>query len=542
MNASEREVGAVAERARPADAATRRRRVVLLVGFALFLVVGLLAFDDYGLGWDDGTSRAATGQVNWNFVTRGVSKTLLEGNEKYHGPAYELFLLVVEKALFLEDVRAVYLVRHLVLFLTFALAVAAFHGVALRALGRPWIAAAACLMLVLSPRIFAEAFVNSKDLVFLSFSIFAAWTLFRALERPSLGRVALHALVCALLVDIRILGILHVATSLACFGVQALRGPRAAWQRSAAHAAVYVALTAGLVVLFWPVLWLGPWQHFRAALEEMSRYHWEGLVLHAGRRVKSTELPWHYLPCWIFLTTPLLYSALFLGGVAHLARALLACLARPRERLSSLDLRWAAIAAYGFAPVLSVIALGSVVYDGWRHVYCVYPFLLLFAARGLDALCEPGRFPSAVARATLAVLALNSLWVAAEMVRAHPHQNVWFNAIARVAFRPLGEQFELDYWGVAYRQGLERVLELEPRPLPVRVAARNWACEMNFSILEAADRERLTFVEDRGDCDYYLTNFRRADAAEPEEPPAERRVHAIVVGGVPILAVYRMRP
>lgn len=521
---------------------SRGLRVALLVGLAVLLAVGLFAFDDYGLGWDDRTSRGATAQVNWNFMTRGVSKPLLEGNEKYHGPAFELLLLAIEKALFVKDLRAVFLLRHLTMFLTFALAVVAFHGIALRVLARPWTALFAAASLVLSPRIFAESFVNSKDLAFLSFSILAAWSLFRALERPTIARIALHALLVAWLVDVRILGILHVPVTLGCFAVQALREGRASHLIWAARTAGFSVLTAGLVVLFWPVLWLGPWHHFRSALEEMSYYHWVGLVLYSGSRVMSTDLPWHYLPVWIFITTPLLYSALFFVGNPRQSVAVAGALTRPSSWIASLDLRWGAIAAYGFGPVLSVIALESVVYDGWRHVYCVYAFLVLFAARGLEFLVEAGRMHKLVAPSVLALVLLNGAWVAVETARTHPHQNVYFNEFARARWRPIGQHFELDYWGVAYRQGLEHVLALVPRPQLIRIAARNPACEINLSILEAADRERIEYVKSQADADWYLSNFRHINDDEPIDPPDELKVHEVTVSGEPILAIYRMKP
>jgi hypothetical protein len=517
-----------------------------------FLLAGVLAFDDYGLGWDDGTSRAATGQVNWNFMTRGVSKTLLEGNEKYHGPAYELFLLALEKVLFLDDLRSIYQMRHMAMFLTFALAVAAFHDLARRLLARrgaPWRRARSWCSPRASSRVLRQLEGPGLPVLLDPGRLDAP----ARPEKPSAARLGLHALAVAWLIDIRILGVLHAAVTAAAFAVEALRGGRAAWPRWIARSLLSLALCAGLVVLFWPVLWLGPWQHFRAALQEMSQYHWEGLVLYAGERVRSTELPWHYLPCWIFVTTPLLYTALFGVGVARQCLWALEGLLRPgaapdgghrglASRLARLDTRWIAVAAFGFAPVLSVIALGSVVYDGWRHVYCVYPFLVLFAARGLEFLTEPGLLPRPVGRALLLVFAGNALVVGSQMAQSHPHQNVYFNEFAKAHWQPMGAHFELDYWGVAYRQGLEAVLALKPRPQRIRVAARNYACKMNFSILEAADRERLTYVESRAECDYYLSNFRRADAAEEDDPPEERKVHEIVVGGVPILAVYRMGP
>jgi hypothetical protein len=63
-------------------------------------------------------------------------------------------------------------------------------------------------LLVFSPRIFAEAFHNYKDLVFMNLFAVGAYTLTRLLRRPTAKRAAVHALVTALATDVRIMGLL----------------------------------------------------------------------------------------------------------------------------------------------------------------------------------------------------------------------------------------------------------------------------------------------------------------------------------------------
>lgn len=520
----------------------RREGRVILGAFALLLLAGLFAFKDYGLGWDDWTCRASSGQVNWNYITRGVTKPLLEGNEKYHGPAYELFLLVLEKVLFIKDIRNVYLMRHAAMFLTFFLATIAFFRIARRALGHDLYALCACAMLVLSPRIFQEAFINSKDLAFLSFFIFAAWSLFRLLEKQSYFNVALHALICGLLIDIRLIGLLAPAVTVACLCVLAVRQGSARLAANAAKLSSYLALCTGFVVLFWPVLWLGPWFHFSAALEEMRKYHWEGFVLYMGANIKSTELPWHYLPYWIFITTPLLYTALWACGAVALFGSTIAKLRRASDYVRTLELEWLAIVAFFAGPLGAVIVLHSVVYDSWRHVFCVYPFFILIAAYGIKRLVEGRgalRMPAGI---LVVVLAVNSCAVAWFMVQNHPHQNVYFNGLAQLVHKPLEKNFELDYWGLSYRQGLEHILELEPYPNKFKIAAEDYSCKVNLNILESRDRERIEFVDDRSDANYFLTNYRGTNGEYPAVAPYDDKVFKIVVCDVPILGVYRMKP
>jgi len=59
-----------------------------------------------------------------------------------------------------------------------------------------------------SPRIFADAFFNSKDIPFLAVFIINIHTMMRLFDRPTWSRALCHALVSGILIAIRVLGLL----------------------------------------------------------------------------------------------------------------------------------------------------------------------------------------------------------------------------------------------------------------------------------------------------------------------------------------------
>src|SRR5262249_26231987 len=159
--------------------------------------------------------------------------------------------------------------------------------------------------LVLSPRIFADAFYNSKDLAFLCGFLFSLATLQRFLRKMDWRSACLHALSCAFMIDIRLMGVIVPALTIAV--------PTGVWLTSFRHRPavqfrlvpllVYAVALIAFTILFWPILWRDPVGHFRGAWEEMSRYPWDRNVLYRGEQIPATALPWHYNPVWILLTT-----------------------------------------------------------------------------------------------------------------------------------------------------------------------------------------------------------------------------------------------
>jgi hypothetical protein len=450
------------------------------------------------------------------------------------GPFFELVLAGSERALGLEDSRAIYLMRHRVTFLAFWCGVAAFFLLLRRAFGDGRLALLGACTLALTPRLFADSFYNSKDAVLLSLFVVSAWTLLRLLDKKTLGAALAHALACAATIDVRLVGLLLVGLTLLFLGLEivAQRTHESGRRRVGLAAGVYAVSLGAFVVLLWPQLWDAPATRLLDALFRLgeARQINNAFALYRGSFLSVKELPWHYLPTWIGITIPPVIGAFCVVGLGFAIRAFV--------KTSPLDPANRAILLLlllAFLPIAFVIVFRPILYDGWRHFYFVYPPLVAVAMFGVRELAShPAMRVWAPAMALVGVA--HCLFV---VVSHHPHQQVYFNALAP---KDLERQFELDYWGLSYRDGLTEVLRREPVGT-VRVAVAAVPGRLNALILPKEQRDRLRFRPVR-DAKYLLSNHRRPEDLErflAHEAPYVNEVHAVRVGGVHVLGVYELR-
>jgi hypothetical protein len=534
---------AVAAAARGARPFLRdRRHVVEAACLAALLATGAVVLDDFGVAWDE-TVQHEIGTLNYLYLSQGSTRLFNPGfAERHYGPAFELMLVLIEKQLQLHDSRAVFLVRHGATFLLFCVGVAFFYRLCVRHF-RSWptaIFASSCL--VLSPRIFADSFYNSKDLPFLSVFVISIYTLVRFLDEGTARRAFWHALSSAVLVDIRIAGLLVPAMTLFLGTAELLfaKDPnRSPWRR-AAVLSMYAAILAALTVAFFPFLWRSPLDHFVEVLAKMSRFPFGSPVRYLGRELPPEALPWHYLPVWIGVTTPLAYLGLFLAGLVAITGS---CLRKPARLIGDPECRnnllWI---GWCLVPIALVAATGAIVYDGWRHLYFVYPGLLMIAVTGARRIAGAlrKRLPSGLDASASGLAGVLWLLVVAEplvfMVRYHPYGNVFFNRLAGHGMKTVRDRFEVDYWGLSYRRGLEYVLRHDARDT-ISVRLRPGRVDVSTAILPAAQRRRLRFAARGRDADYLLTNY-RWHGAEYQSP---REVYSVRIGDASIMTVYAVR-
>lgn len=470
--------------------------------FILFLFIGLFIYDDYGLSFDEAVQRSENGYVNYNYILTGNDSVLRNSPEKYHGPAFEIFLVFIEKAFNLTDDRDIFLNRHLCTFLLFFAGVIFFYLLARNYFNSKTAALFSCVMLVLSPRIFAESFYNCKDIAFLSVFIISIYFLTRFLKKQDFFSASLHALFTGILIDIRITGVIvPVFTVIFFLADKNFKVNTEKLITSSAYLLQYLFLSGIFIALFWPVLWKDTVTHFMAALSEMSKFPWHGDVMYMGKVYLADDLPWHYLPVWIFISTPFIYCILFCSGVLFIAIRLLKSPVKfyKEERESLIFFSWF------FVPLFTVILLGSVVYDGWRHLYFIYPAFVLLAVRGfywlINFFGEKGYVVGT--RILKAATVLSVIYGAVIIIISHPYQNVYFNFLAG---NPEGK-FERDYWGLSFRTGLEHILEADTSRI-IMFTGSNSDVALNWRILPQKDRDRLVYTNYFEFADYYLDNFR----------------------------------
>ncbi len=512
----------------------KRAAIVFFIGL---LSVGCFTFSDYGISVDEGVQRDLIGIANYNFIKTGNSEEFLTSFNKYHGPVFEIFLYATEKLFNVTDSRTIFLLRHGLNFFVFFIGTLFFYLLGLKIFKKHSIALLCCVMLVVSPRIFADSFYDSKDVILLSFCIIASYTAFIFIERQTLWSAFIHALCCGIVLDIRIIGLL---IPLATFYLYAMQE-----KRKIIPLLFFISYSLLFTIAFWPVLWINPVYHFMEAFKQMSHYPLDIAVLYRGDFISTIKLPWHYLPVWMAITTPVLYIVLFLIGVFFAIKNSFVSF------LSTLPIHF--FLFIFAAPILAVIVLKSVVYDAWHHVFFVYPFFLLIAVYGFTQLIQVVKNKFTV-KIIFGSTIISIVFALIFMVANHPFQNVYFNFLAGKNIR---QNFELDYAGLSYKQGLEYILATD-KSKHIYIASDIGICVLNFGIIPIEDRERLVWttdlklnfgripVEDRNparlaeelkSADYFLTNFRW----HPNDYNIGTSVFKIMVGDEKIMEVRKLK-
>jgi hypothetical protein len=494
---------------------------------ALLVLVGAALYRGYGLTWDE-PSNHYNGAVNLTLILEAVlPKALLHrimpADARLHpadvwpgfdhGVAFELPAALLGRLLYPGNPAGYYRLRHLLVFLVFAGGLVVLYRLArLRYPTARWLPLLAAGALVLSPRFFAEAFYNGKDISFMVTFALGMLTLVRLAQRPTLRRTLVHALATALAGDVRLTGlVLLVAFTAAALVLQA--GAPGAMptpvRRRLGLWALYAGLAAVLTVVGWPYLWADPGTRLLYVMGRTGHFPWPGLVLYAGKLVAANALPWHYLPVWMLITIPLPYSLLMGLGIGTalrtLARRGLAALQRPGAWLDALFLAWLVV------PIAAIMVTQAVVYDGWRHVYFVYPAVLLLALRGARALgqawqqASQGRTLRWAAGVALALLVVETTRTAWFIVRAYPNQQVYFSFLPT----PTAERlFERDYWGGSTYYGLEWLLRHDPSPTINVSGPVPGLVYINWLLLSPAQQQRIKVLNDGQQARYFFTCYR----------------------------------
>ena len=502
--------------------------VWVILYFSLFFVIGGICFSDYGISTDE-TQQRLIGQTSLQFLSHvfhlssllkdtipltDPSSVFLLQKDRDYGVIFELPAEYLVSLFQLEDANIFYFRHWLTFFVFFISSIFFYKTIRYRYQNWRW-GLLATTVLILSPRIFGDAFFNDKDLVFLSLFIIASYTLIRFQAKPSLSKALYHALACAVAIDTRIMGILIPILTLGIMALQLWTYPKL-HKRILLTLGIYLVATAGLVVLFWPWLWQDPLSNLLIAFKNMARFRHIVDMVFMGGVVSSGKLPWTYVPVWLGVTTPLLYSVLFFVGLAAIGRQTWkGGFQTLRDSGPFQDLIFLILF---FAPLAAVIVLHSVLYNGWRQMYFIYPAFVVIATRGLVALWNVSGRRQLLKPLLVLTVGLSLSYTAYWMVRWHPYQYLYFNVLAGQS----SKRFDVDYWGVAYREPVLAILNQDPTkkyaiydaysdgPIfdnPKRIHWGYWQLPHGINILNLSLNHRARIIGDRTEAcsDYVFT-------------------------------------
>lgn len=477
---------------------------------AAFLMAGIAAVDDYGASWDGETQRWVIANANIEFM-RGNADALPKDHNRFYGIAFELPLMLLERAAGLTDTRDIYLTRHLLSHVFFLLGGFCCSLLVYRLYDSRRLALIALLLFLLHPRMYAASFFNSKDLPFLGMFMIALCLTHRAFRKDTVGAFLLCGVGVGILVNLRIMGIMAFPAILAMRGLDlALCTERTRRHILATMGAFAVAAPCTLYAIS-PYLWADPFEFF-TAVRTLAHHPTNPREMFQGSLVRASGLPPHFLPTWIAISTPPM--ELLFGATGAVAVCVL-CVLRPRQALGNTDLRFALLLLACLAlPVLAAVVLRSHLYDSWRHMFFLHAPLCLLAVFGLHWAGNLARHPAAVQ----ALMGIGLAVTAGEMVRIHPHQNAYFNFLVdRTTPEQLRTEYEMDPRMDACREGLVVLLERYPgRTLHVR---DTYPVRKGWFTLPETDRSRLVLVprqeaDFRIACGKQLHSLKTASAGE----------------------------
>ncbi len=528
-------------------------KIFVLLFFSAVLVLGINIYQDFGISFDEAAHRER-GIVTLNYIgdlwgikaiktdpilTKFRSLPPLnlylegKGGSAEHGVAFDLLEVTLERILNIgngTNQQAIYHFRHLLSFLVFFGGLVALYQLSTRRFSSQLIGALTVVFMLLSPRFFAESFFNAMDLAYLAFFTIALNATIRYLLRPSVLNVIICAIACGLAIDIRNTGIVLLLMVITINVIQGLR-KEISWLRLTQYIAIFSVVVCLTILAFWPWLWANPLYNFYYALKVLSKIPVDMDVLYLGNIITATNIPWHYPLVWIGISTPLLYIGLFLIGSGYTAGNIL--YRNVRLWASNNELQdWLFFAIF-FCPLIAVISLHSVIFDGWRHLYFIYPAFLLLTTKGLLILwnyCKTYLLKIVF----ISLISANCIWIGIWMIQAHPLQNLYFNRLIPPGWN---QQFEVDYWGLSARQGLEYIAKLDGRDQIQVLPGGLMNLGLASQILIPKDAERFIPADNADNYDYLVTAFRANP--KPINSPTLIPIKNFYVDNEIVLAVYK---
>ena len=524
------------------------RKLIVLIVFILIALTSIFNLKNFGVAQDEYFSRSF-GFINLNYVGQKFipEKTLKFKSDKnipnlnnfehnyYNGAIFDATLSFLELLFNIKDKKNQFLLRHVFISCFFYLSLIFFYKVCNKIFTNWRISLCGVLILFLSPRIFSDSFYNNKDILFMSSNIFSLFFFLEYIKYPKIRNAVLLSFFISLSICFRVMGILFPVIFF-IFYILSNSNLKNNFYDLLKKTTIPILLSLLFTYSMWPYLWENPIQNFYYAFSEIKQYNHGGHNLYFGNIIESNKTPWHYSLIWILISTPIMYIVLFFCGVFRSIQN-----NDYQKKLSNHNniniVLYCSLLIITLSLVL-IILLNSTLYNGWRHLYFIYPFIIFVALFGLEFILI--FFNKVKIKLFIIFIFIFSLLdVAIWMKHNNPYQYVFFNMLGK-KIDP--KNFDLDYWGLSYHQNLNYLLENENFS-----NAKIWnssQTKLFYSLFSLNEKNRNKFIEVTNikDADYWITNYYMDKTIYDEKFFLKYDlVNSIVVDGVIINSVFKKK-
>ena len=145
-----------------------------------------------------------------------------------------------------------------------------------------------------------------------------------------------------------------------------------------------------------------------------------------GNLINSSNLPWYYLIIWILISTPTIVIILFFVGIFYH----LSFFSFIKNNLTTQNLNFVYTFVFFIIPILAFIIFRPTIFNGWRHFYFIYPFMILISISSIYLIKQKVKninFKKFVNLGINISLIIHFIINLNFIVQSNPYQNVYFN-------------------------------------------------------------------------------------------------------------------
>lgn len=453
-------------------AAVRLLTILVLIG-----VLGFTIVPNYVLSWDEEATLKVV-QVNRDLVTGRKDYTthleyygtwfnfaaaaLYKGQEILTEPALD------ETSEFMARIALKHQFTFLVSWVTYGV-VAGLVSI-LAGFEFAWLGP---LLLLLIPRFWGHSFFNPKDIpLAMMFTLGTLWGTYlisyynRQQRSLSIGLnatttySALYGILVGCAAGARIdSSVLVLIVPLVDVWLRLQRGDNL---KQIVRFGQFYALMLGTCVLtivtLYPASWANPIRWYLEAFNFYYKEDWPHTVLFNGSFIPAKTLPWHYLPTWVGITTPIVILVLFVAGLILATLRYKQLTVGQRACLLLLGLQIMGLP--GFAMLYQ-----ATLFDAIRQVLYILPAIAAIAAVAIAWLYQMLR-PRLAKLAFVGGLVALALPIGFDMVQLHPYEYVYFNRIFG-GLPSAVQRFETDYWGLSMSEAVTWLNQNQDRTIPL---------------------------------------------------------------------------
>lgn len=489
--------------------------ILFLATFTLFLFFIVLTYKDYGVSWDE-LAYVNTGNFYFlNFFNpSAIVKNIELQHAVTHGALFDVLFQIPQKLF--HPTNTDFPLLHLTKALSASTTLIFLYMTILILTGNPLVGFVGIFLMIFTPRWTGDIFDNHIDVIstlLFSAELFLAVKLLTFRSGKNLMRHWIaFSLVSAISFSSRLSLIIVPIVFLPLFIFR-----NRAKGKSIKLLAIFFLMFLITLVIVDPALRSFGWDGIVKKLIYTVHFQFPRESLFEGEFFSPHTLPWYYLPKWIFITTPLTAIGLFLLGFLLILRN--------KKTIHIFVLLTFLI------PLVSVMILRPVLYDGWRQFMFLSIPLVISASVGFEFILRGKNSLLKIGVSLLLIVSFIS--TAKSLWQLHPYEYVYFNSFVGGLKGAYGK-YETDYWSKSYQEAVGWLIKNEMKNSKKSYAI--YSCDYRFSASYYFSPQ-MKLVDHLSDADYAVC-FTRWN--EDKKIPG-KIIYTVQRQGVPLSFVKKLR-